>query len=442
MCGFRGTSYFNSYLVEFEMKHYLAKTSLLTAAIVFTVVQSNDAQAQMINPMDADQQMAKMAEQHAGFAGAYYDQTGKTVVVMADVNVSEKSRGKIVSAAKTVDNELLSGLQSMGFKMNTSPVQARSSSAEPSISMQIAKYDFAQLYDIKKQAEQLLAMADVHFVDIDETTNKVVIGIDEKMMKASSLSVVKSGLRKNLPNVPADAIEVRTTKPFMTMSLRASYRPLRGGIELGVGGASGNRGTCTLGFPARVNGQLGFFTNSHCTDDLLGPDGAGFSQPLGGGFLGNETIDPNGFPCNGNRECRASDAAFIRTDNVSFGVLRITNTAFNSPTSSSRDFSITGTAVPAVGQQLYKNGRTTGLTAGNVLQTCVTINQSNESGDTFKTITCNSTVAAGVVGGDSGSPVFDRNLRLYGILWGGGGDLFVFSPLSGIAENFGSISVR
>jgi hypothetical protein len=59
---------------------------------------------------------------------------------------------------------------------------------------------------------------------------------------------------------------------------------------------------------------------------------------------------------------------------------------------------------------------------------------------------CQFFVAAGVGGGDSGSPVFQiissSNVLLMGILWGSGGGLFVGSPIGQIEQELRPLTVN
>jgi hypothetical protein len=55
---------------------------------------------------------------------------------------------------------------------------------------------------------------------------------------------------------------------------------------------------------------------------------------------------------------------------------------------------------------------------------------------------CQTFVTANVAGGDSGSPVFDDSNRLVGILWGGGGSSFVYSPIGQVEKELGALTVN
>jgi len=66
-------------------------------------------------------------------------------------------------------------------------------------------------------------------------------------------------------------------------------------------------------------------------------------------------------------------------------------------------------------------------------------------GSTDRVLLFQSVVKAAAASGDSGSPVFaitagGRNVILYGILWGGVGSEYVFSPMSAIEAELGSLT--
>jgi hypothetical protein len=98
-------------------------------------------------------------------------------------------------------------------------------------------------------------------------------------------------------------------------------------------------------------------------------------------------------------------------------------------------YSITSEGVPMAGQVVQKVGRTTGRSEGRISSTCVNVNVSGSR----VTQLCQSLVPATVGAGDSGSPVFrivsGNSVSLYGILWGGGGGSYVFSPIANIQRS-------
>jgi hypothetical protein len=169
-------------------------------------------------------------------------------------------------------------------------------------------------------------------------------------------------------------------------------------------------------------------------------------------IVGVEVADPPYFSCQypGYR-CRFSDAALIEYVpgiDAELGMIYKTN-SFGTTGSGSIDIDPKGkgfliiddAAFPLAGEVLDKVGRTTGWTRGPVVATCVDTGVSDERPRVV--MLCQDFVASAVGGGDSGSPVFaqngvDRPVTLYGILWGGGGSVFVFSALENITAEFGA----
>ncbi|MGH7459228.1 MAG: hypothetical protein ACREKN_09160 [Longimicrobiaceae bacterium] len=195
-------------------------------------------------------------------------------------------------------------------------------------------------------------------------------------------------------------------------------------------------------------------TASHCTDVFAAVTNDPFYQStwgLSSHFVGNEFIDPalrsyGTFCPSGRDDCRWSDAALIQYDAGTDWILgRIARTSFSDRWYGSRTISgrfwISGKqTIFAVGDQLHKMGATTGWTYGDVEETCVHYDFLG------RYLMCQGLVDAGVRAGDSGSPVFERvggdEVKLAGILWGGHntstGAPFIFSPIGGVEEDFGT----
>jgi hypothetical protein len=186
-------------------------------------------------------------------------------------------------------------------------------------------------------------------------------------------------------------------------------------------------------------------------------EGTKYYQPLAPTLIGTEVSDPpffTGRPCPSGRKCRYSDAARVRYQTtVSSDLGGIARTTFRSLANGSITinganpfFNITSESPPLQGATVNKVGRTTGWTYGTIGGTCLDVNVSG----TNITLLCQSMTATDSVPdkvgpGDSGSPVFylsrGSNVRLTGLLWGGTplGSVFVFSPMSGIEQELGSL---
>lgn len=355
------------------------------------------------------------------FGGLFLDRTGTPTVYLTN----PQARG-------VAERALTGFLRSEGF----APSQLR-----------VLKGDFAYLQLdgwFNRASPQVLAQAGAVFVDLDEGSNRVRIGVEH----ASTAAGVRSLLARL--NIPSAAVIVEQTEPIhYSATLRQRIRPVRGGLQINFTGF-----ICTLGFNARRGTANSFITNSHCTTTQGGTEGTRYFQPSSGtanSFIGTEAADPQYFTggaCPAGRRCRFSDASRANyASGVTFNLGRIARTTSRGNLSGSITisnatpfFTITAErANPVQGAQANKIGRTTGWTFGTISATCV---NTFVSGTNIVQL-CQSFVNAGSGGGDSGSPVFSwsgsgGNVTLLGILWGGtvsGPPRFVFSPMSGIERS-------
>jgi hypothetical protein len=287
---------------------------------------------------------------------------------------------------------------------------------------------------------EVLAVTGTVFADLDEATNRVLVGVEN----AQAGAAVK-GVTARL-GVPGKAVVVKQVEPVhFVATLRDRVRPVVGGLQINFTGF-----LCTLGFNAVDGTENSFLTASHCTTAQGGVENTQYSQPLSSvseSFIGTEVEDPPYFTdgvCPAGRRCRYSDAARVLYESgVTFtpGGIAQTSRAKGSITIAG-SFTITAESGtnPLVGERVSKVGRTTGFSRGRITNTCVTVNVFGSD----VTQLCQAIVNAGVGGGDSGSPVFlgSTNVTLYGILWGGNfsGSSFVYSPLTNIQQELGDLA--
>jgi hypothetical protein len=310
-----------------------------------------------------------------------------------------------------------------------------------------ADYSFDQL---QNAADRVLAelqdLPGVVFSDLDESRNRVVIGV------GSALAGARVGSELHTRGLEG-IVEVRVVSPVVPAQELEDYFPSpAGGVQV-----STLDFPCTLSFNAMRAGVFGFILNSHCTDDIGGVQDTELYQPtdlVSPELFALEVFDPEFFindPCPAGRVCRYSDAAFARyKDWVNAQLGLIVRTTFSDPSSGSTTiddlqptFSITSvaTTASALGVTLHKVGRTTGWTEGPLSTTCANVNLDGTS----ITLLCQNWVDAGVLGGDSGSPVFSRlddtTVQLEGVLWGRNldGDMFVYSPVPMIEQDLGTL---
>lgn len=310
-----------------------------------------------------------------------------------------------------------------------------------------ADYSFDQL---QRAADRVLAdvqgLPGVVFSDLDESRNRVVMGVESALAAARVGSELAS---RDLDGV----VEVRVVSPVVPAQELEDYFPNpMGGIQMSTVGFP-----CTLGFNAVRDGLFGFILNSHCTDDIGGVQDTELYQPTemaSPELFAMEIFDPEFFitaPCPAGRLCRYSDAAFARYKGwVAAQLGFIARTTFSDPGSGSTTIddlqpSFTIVSEPStasvLGSTQHKVGRTTGWTEGPLSTTCANVNLDGTS----ITMLCQNWVDAGVLGGDSGSPVFSRldetTVQLEGILWGRTveGDSFVYSPMPMIEQDLGPL---
>jgi len=284
----------------------------------------------------------------------------------------------------------------------------------------------------------------VVFVDLDEASNRVLVGVERGASQANVHSLAAR------LGVPAAAIVVRETDPIVyATTLQDQVRPVVAGVQIHFGNF-----LCSIGFNAVSGGQNSFVTASHCTNTQGGTEGTQYFQSLSSqanSFIGTEVDDPTykrgskGTACPRNRRCRFSDAsraAYAAGVPFTLGGIAQTSGPNNGSLTITGTFNVTSEGNAVVGDVVNKVGRTTGWTQGVVTNTFV---NTGVSGSNIVQL-CQTFVNAGVGGGDSGSDVFGQTggntVRLLGILWGGNGagTQFVYSPISNVEQELGPLT--
>ena len=350
-----------------------------------------------------------------GFGGFFFDAAGKPTVYLR--NPAEQA---------AVERALAPFFRAEG--LGRSAVQVRR-----------GDFDWTRLERWFGQATgAVLAERGGVFVDADEASNRVRIGVERGYVARARGLVARVG-------IPAEAVIIEETEPIqLAATLRNRVRPIVGGLQINFPGY-----LCTLGFNALRNSQNSFITNSHCTKTQGGTEGTPYWQPtqtVDPVQIGTEVDDPVYFRssngCPQGRRCRWSDAsraAYASGIQFTLGRIAQTTGANNGSVTISGNFSITAEGSASVGQTVSKVGRTTGWTRGSVTNTCV---NTGVSGTNIVQL-CQTFVSAKVGAGDSGSPVFKgtSGITLVGMLWGGNssGTQFVFSPISNIERELGAL---
>ena len=315
------------------------------------------------------------------------------------------------------------------------------------------RYGWNQLQRWQDAASsEALGVTGAVFVDNDETSNRLLIGVD----RLSAMGLVKAAAKR--AGIPDDAVLVQRVDPIHQVATLQNVvdRPVRAGVQINFPGF-----LCSVGFNATAGGQKSFITASHCTNTQGGVENTPYWQPLQSTAptqIATEVADPvygrRGAGCPKGKRCRVSDAsraAYIDGANQALGLIARTSGANNGSLDIVGSFSITSDDCTntlggclTVGQTVSKVGRTTGWTSGAITNTCV---NTGVQGSSIVQL-CQTFVSAGVGGGDSGSDVFQvtggTNAKLAGILWGGNsnGTQFVFSPLANVVRDLGPLTTH
>ncbi|HEV8579789.1 MAG TPA: hypothetical protein VGX68_12005 [Thermoanaerobaculia bacterium] len=396
---------------------------LVPAGPVFSLPLAAEGPARSV-----DSELVRMGREIPGFGGLFYDGQGRPTVYLLH------PEGATAAALKRLG---------------------------PQLQVRQGDYEFEHLLAWRHELRPLLGLPGVVLLDVDETRNRVVLGLDST---SRNKSLDRDRVERQLlfTGVPRQAVLLEEMGPISELvSLESKIRPAAGGVQIAFPIDPPSYGVCTLGFNAYSGKIFGFVINAHCTAERGAVDGVRYVQSMpSGGAIGTEILDP-GFstdpPCPANRRCRFSDSAFAKYDKKNLGALgKIARPTFGGSdfgsvtlNPASARFTITGRqASPFVGDTVHKVGRTTGWTYGTVVATCTDISSSSSDVTEF----CQSVVQAASGAGDSGSPVFYRiggknNVKLVGILWGGGfssalGNIFVFSPLENIEDELGPLKVN
>ncbi len=314
------------------------------------------------------------------------------------------------------------------------------------------EFEWAELERWFPQASQeAFAFAGAVFVDADEAANRIRIGVE----RGTPVGQIRAALTRS--GIPEAAVILTETEPIRRLAtLRDAVRPTLGGLQINFDPTPGVPGSfvCTLSFNVLAGGDRSFVTPSHCTNVQGGTEATTYGQPLlSSGVIATEVDDPEYFRrgCYPGRICRFSDAAravYAEGTESALGLIARTaapNAAGPASLTIAGSFEIVGEDLSTefvIGSTLNKVGRTTGWTAGPVTNTCVDV---GVLGSNIVQL-CQTIVQAEVAGGDSGSPVFEvgggNTATLAGIVWGGGTNIYVFSPLANIEQELGPLTTH
>ena len=383
-----------------------------------------------------EEKFERLSASVPAFSGYYYER-GDLVVALTDTSQATRALSVI---AREGTGAAASGHKGLGRSGRTR--------------IELASFSFTQLKAWRDALfGELIESDSVEYLDLDERTNRVTVGINDPHVTAWVAQVAaKHGL-------PSRALAIDTTvalQSFATLTDRV--RPLRGGLQINRRGNT----ACTVGFVVQHVLDNGFLTASHCTSAFWGQDvSTQFQIALtAADSVGREVHDPPGFACGfrGRKTCRYSDAALIgrvTSDRLQGRVLRLTETIYDQSQfgstqilASSPHWTVSAMSNGVtVGDQLDKVGITTGWTSGAVTRTCVDT-KSRDNGERYRALCLDESRTLSFFG-DSGAPAFiflpTNTLEAHGLIQGGRifairPALTYISPIENIILDLGGLS--
>jgi hypothetical protein len=355
----------------------------------------------------------EVADAEPTFGGAFVDRDGTQIIYVTDLN-----RGASVAArlATVVPMTRRSGLSR---KAPSGPV------------FRLADFSFTELAETRRQLRRLFGDSAIRSLDVDETRNRVVIGVRPDAQASSILARAEAVGADRAQIIVEAEPEVR-----LAHTLRDDNPIKQGGLQIQHEDLDGK---CTLGLiaiPYEETDEV-VLTASHCSPTYGAVDDGFFGQATGtaSDSMGVELVDPAltfvyASPPDTGYYYRYSDASLVSVNNTSAALGIIARTTgwakWSAPVTISHDtlyMYVDGETDEAayIGLDLEKMGKGTGWTRGLVVDACKDVKKA-DPGQVI-VVYCSDFVEAGGTGGDSGGPVFystgsDSEVIVYGMVWG------------------------
>lgn len=367
------------------------------------------------DPQTLDEVFWEIASEVPEFGGLYFDANGAATIVLT------KEDEQVVSAAS----------EAVFQRFDPERLGTETLRVVP------GDYGFAELHGWRMEARDVFTLPGVVATDTHEVANRFWIGLESW----DDREVVELYLQNiGVPLTLVQFEEIGLDSETQATGFNDQMRPIMGGIAVQ---------NCTIGTVLNMLGQRGFLLNSHCTATSGVLDGSNFFQPggLSGDFVGMEIFDPPLFTsaqnsvCPSGKQCRFSDAAFVRTQ---FSATSVRGRVRRSSGAGMHGFRwITNVEMnPLCGDPVTKSGKTTGAQTGEITQTCTDRNIG------FMKL-CQLKASMPSDNGDSGGPVyqdgpisvtsFDDSATFVGLNWGQTGTgKSLISPMAGLVTDLGS----
>jgi hypothetical protein len=351
-----------------------------------------------------------------GFGGVYVDENGVLTMWLKDTSLVSLARQRIARF-------LTRGPGASAARKARAQVEAAT------MRVRLGNYDFRELGTMYRSmvAGGVAGSADVTVMDIDERTNRILVGVRSADRVPSVLSTVAS---LGVPDNATEVVEIRASLPesgngfsphaaaaaLPSTSLSAQVRPVVGGLKIEAFVAPNSIYPCAIAYNlvALIGGVPGSdrfaVTNSHCAPPRSSVSGVlGMGQTVWSVQVATEILDPAFFTssesssCPAGNQCRFSDAAVFKytdTSNANHGHVALPALGQTTYTDL---VTVTDVYGPEVGRSVQKVGPVTGRTSGTVTNACAS---ESVPGTPFYII-CQGVATYGSSLNDSGSPVFE-----------------------------------
>lgn len=387
-------------------------------------------------PLSTDQMLATFGSVIPGLTGVWFDPDSRSLVFAVRSGASRS----LTAAAST---EIASLTASAGW---------------PDFPIAVVTKDGPLLLDLLEWRQKARSLANdpgMTSLDVDERNGEMVIGMESPGREAAMMGQLAQ------MGIPEAAVRMRVEPRARPQVLVTDKRrqKIENGFQIAIPRNAIESVVCTHGADGIYTWpQHGFVTASHCSaDTAVGTfRGSKVYQNVVGSSnqVGVELIDTAPFtgPSCGPTPmtCRFSDAMYVGYTGSNGGVAffagkKIAETTIIGTTSPGSLTIATYRSAPQasnvlVGFPVRKTGRTTGTTAGPVINTCIDL----KFGDSNVWLLCQDRFSGVSAGGDSGAPVYFPTtfnsadpVHHVGIMWGGVPDSswVNFSPWFGITND-------
>lgn len=389
-----------------------------------------------------DEKYARVDSAVSGFGGFFVDERGTPVVWLRDGT----RRATVITALRAEFAEL--------------PDLAR-------LEVRSSKHDYRELVKWRAliPSVPLVDRARITFVDIDERTNQLALGVRNDV----DIGSVKATLSKL--GVPPGAVRVFRLPPMTfgttNLSLGDTINPIVGGVRV----HNPETGSCSAGFAVDLDYVPYVATASHCSSSKGIVNSADtLYQPthVYGGLskeylrIGPEAIDVPPHPASWfpaglctHSYCRYADISLFRYINTmrtrNFGTATSQSTGYfgawgDTLYASSYNWS------PSIFEpsnfvsgytQVLKTGKVTGTTRGVITTTCYEYGVPDDIHGGEMGQSCMYDANFGSSGGDSGAPVWAEtccSIKLAGVISLVGGTVGGFTTVRGFLNDYGGYS--